>query len=175
MGRELPPTARFVVTAVPGGWEGEMLYSQEHIETSRYIRGDDGAMRVTWHRTKLTFAGIGRDDKRDVAPPSLAIPSDLTPGRTWSDRYRTGDINVSSESTIARAERVKVGMSAIDTVVIEIRSTTDGPHPGTRNETMWWAPSLNLPVRWDIEMDIGGTFGFKGRSSVTLTATVPAT
>jgi hypothetical protein len=39
---------------------------------------------------------------------------------------------------------------------------------------MWWAPALALPVRWDVNMDIGGVFAFRSRISVTLVSAIPA-
>lgn len=173
IGRDLPATAQMVVVAREGGWEAELLYSRQHIEGTRYVIAADGAIRVTWHRTKVTFAGIGRDDRRDVEPPSLAVPSNPVPGVAWNERYRTGDVTVRVENRIDRAEVVRVGGRPVDTVVIVTRATTDGPHPGTRSETAWWAPALGLPVRWDIDMDIGGTFGFEVTSSVRLQSTRP--
>lgn len=175
IGRKLPGTTRLVVTHVSGGWEATFFFSEEHVEASRYIPQADGALTVTWHRTKVTFAGIGRDDKRDVTPPSLVLPADAAPGKSWRERYRTGDINVDTESRIVGAEQVRVGNTPVDTLLIETHSTTDGPHPGTRDEKLWWAPTLGLPARWDVAMDIGGTFGFTGRSSIRLASPVPVT
>ena len=67
-----------------------------------------------------------------------------------------------------------MGGKGFDTLVVEIQSVTDGPHPGTRDETMWWAPSLALPVRSDVNMDIGGVFAFRSPISVTLVSAIPA-
>ncbi len=171
--RELPRDARLVVTSRPDGWEAELAYSRQHVESARYaIRG--GQVRIAWRRTKVTFAGFGRDDRRTVDPPSLFLPADLAVGVRWAETYRTGDLRVRSDSRVLRSEVVDVGGTPVDAYVIAIRSLTQGPHPGTRTETLWWAPSLRLPVRWDVDMDIGGTFAFRARSTVRLRRATPA-
>ena len=170
--RSLPAQARLVVTSRAGGWDAEMDYSRQHIESMRVAR-HGGELRVTFRRTKVTFAGFGRDDRRAVEPPSLFLPARPSPGEHWRESYRTGDINVRVDNRIVRRERARVGDREIDVLVVTSHSETDGPHPGTRDETLWWAPSLAIPVRWDVDMDIGGTFVFKARSSVRLESAVP--
>ena len=170
--RSLPGQARLVVTSRPDGWEAELAYSRQHIEAMRVARRG-GELRVTFRRTKVTFAGFGRDDRRAVEPPSLLLPAHPSPGTRWRETYRTGDLNVRAGNRVLRNERVRVGDRDIDVVVLSSHSDTDGPHPGTRDETVWWAPSVAIPVRWDVDMDIGGTFAFRARSSVRLTSAVP--
>lgn len=170
--RDLPRDARLVVTPRDGGWEAEVAYSRQHIEGARYVVRD-GAIRVTWRRTKVTFAGFGRDDRRAVTPPSVFLPAGPDVGADWAEEYRTGDISVRAESRILRRERVAVDGARFETLVIESRSTTSGAHPGTRTETLWWSPLLGLPVRWDVDMDIGGVFAFRARSTLVLATTVP--
>jgi hypothetical protein len=170
--RALPAEARLVVTPRADGWDAELDYSRQHIESMRVV-SDGGALKVTFRRTKVTFAGFGSDDRREVEPPSLFLPANPAPGMRWRESYRTGDINVRADNRIVRRERVRVGGRDVDVVVMTSSSVTDGPHPGTREETIWWAPALALPVRWDVDMDIGGTFAFKARSSVRLTSVAP--
>lgn len=172
--RDLPAQALLVVTSRPDGWEAELSYSRQHIEGARYVLRD-GAIVVTWRRTKVTFAGFGRDDRRAAEPASVFVPAELVPGHTWTERYRTGDITVASVNRVLRRERLPVGGDPVDTFVIESRSTTTGAHPGTRTELMWWAPSLGLPVRLDVDMDIGGVFAFRARTRVELVGTAPLT
>ena len=172
--RGLPAEARLVVTAHDGGWQAEVSYSRQHIEGARYVLRD-GAIRVTWRRTKVTFAGFGRDDRRSVTPPSVFLPVRPEVGANWVEEYRTGDISVRAESRILRRERMTVAGERLETLVLESRSTTSGAHPGIRTETLWWSPALGLPVRWNVDMDIGGVFAFKARSSLVLRATAPVT
>lgn len=170
--RDIPSRASLVVTPRPDGWEAEMSYSRQHVEAARY-RVSRGEVRITWRRTKVTFAGFGRDDRRTVEPPSVFLPADLRVGATWRQTYRTGDLTVRVDSRVLRAEAVDVAGRDVPTLVISSRSITEGPHPGTRDETLWWAPSLRLPVRWDVNMDIGGTFSFRAETSLRLTDTTP--
>jgi len=170
--RRLPRTARLVVTAAPGGWQAELSYSRQHIEGATYVIAEDG-VRVASRRTDVTFAGFGRDDRRSVDPPSLYMPAGPKVGDAWKERYRTGDINVVDDSRVVRAEHLRVGARSVAALVVKTHSVTDGPHPGTRDETLWWAPSLGVPVRSDVHMDIGGVFAFKATSSISLTDTRP--
>lgn len=172
--RDVSPEARLVVTRRPDGWESELSYSRQHIEGARYALRD-GAVRITWRRTKVTFAGFGRDDRRSVEPPSLFVRSDVKVGDRWKETFRTGDLTVRADTRVVRTEAVDVDGRTVPTYVIASSSITEGPHPGTRRETLWWAPSLRLPVRWDVDMDIGGTFTFRTNTSVVLRSVVPAT
>jgi hypothetical protein len=169
--RDTPAEARLVVTSSGSGWEAELSYSRQHIEGARYeLR--DGAIRVTSRRTKVTFAGFGQDDRRTVDPPSVFLPAGAAPGTQWTEVFHTGDISVSTRNRVLRTEHVTVDGKGLDTLVVESRSTTNGVHPGTRTETLWWAPALGLPVRWDVDMDIGGVFAFRSRISVALLSAI---
>jgi hypothetical protein len=170
--RKIPSVARLVVTSRTGGWDGELSYSRQHIEGARYELRDGGWL-ITWRRTKVTFAGFGQDDRRTVEPPSLFVPARLRVGAEWSETFRTGDLIVRARTTVSRSEMVAVGGRQIPAFVILSRSTTEGPHPGTREETYWWAPALRLPVRWDVDMDIGGTFSFRTTSRLRLSSITP--
>ncbi len=172
IGRDLPAEARLVVTPSENGWDAELSYSRQHIETARYeVR--DGALRITWRRTKVTFAGFGSDDRRVIDPPSVFLPAGAAPGAHWSEAYRTGDISVQSDNRILRAEHVPVDGANVDVLVVVSRATTSGRHPGTRTETLWWASTLGLPVRWDVDMDIGGVFAFRARIRLELVSAIP--
>jgi hypothetical protein len=171
--RQLPSEATMVVTGAGQGWDAELSYSRQHIEGARYVIRD-GAILVTSRRTKVTFAGFGQDDRRDADPPSVFLPANATVGTRWSDNSRTGDIDVRGENRILRAERVTIGTVAVQTLVIEARSSITGAHPGTRTEVIWWAPALGIPVRSTIAMDIGGVFGFSTDIETRLVSTQPA-
>ena len=171
--RDTPGAARLVVTSSGSGWEAELSYSRQHIEGARYeLR--DGAIRVTSRRTKVTFAGFGQDERRTVDPPSVFLPAGARPGTQWTEAFHTGDVSVSTQNRVLRTEQVAVDGKGLDTLVVESRSTTSGVHPGTRTEILWWAPALGLPVRWDVNMDIGGVFAFRSRISVALVSAIAA-
>jgi hypothetical protein len=170
--RSVPALAVMVVTPRDTGWETELAYSRQHIEGARYeVR--DGAIRVTWRRTDVTFGGFGRDDRRSVEPPSLELPKGAAAGTQWRDSYRTGDITVRTQSRVERRDTLQVDGAQVEVLVIDSRSTTSGAHPGTRNEKIWWAPTLGIPVRWDVDMDIGGVFSFRSRTRLELERTTP--
>jgi hypothetical protein len=172
--RTLPGEAQLIVTALPGGaYQTELDYSREHIEAARYRRTPAG-IQITWRRTDITFAGFGRDDRRAVSPSSLYLPAAVRVGRAWTERYRTGDLSVSATSRVVRAERVTVGGRSVPTLVVVTRSVTSGPHPGTRTETIWWAPSLGLEVRRSDRLRVTGTFAFRESADLSLESAEPA-
>ena len=71
--RSLPAEARLVVTTRPDGWDAEMDYSRQHIESMRVVRHGD-ELRVTFRRTKVTFAGF-RERRPAQRRPALAVPA----------------------------------------------------------------------------------------------------
>jgi hypothetical protein len=171
--RDLPATARLVVTAAAGGYGQELDLSEEHIEGVRLRVGPTGTYEVS-RRTKVTFVGIGRDDRRTLRPQPLALPPDLAPGRTWSGSYSAGGLPVSYRSTVLRAEEVEVGGVRLPAFVIRSVARTGGPHPGDRIDVTWWSTALSLPLRWDIDTRIGGTFSLTTRARLDLESTTPA-
>lgn len=171
--RDLPDTARMVITPAAGGYGQELDLSEEHIEGVRLRVGPGGSHEVS-RRTKVTFVGIGRDDRRALTPQPLAMPRALAVGRTWSGRYSAGGLPVSYRSTVERAERVSVGGESLPALVITTVADTGGPHPGRRTDTVWWSPALALPLRWSIDMRIRGVFTLTTRARLELGSTTPA-
>lgn len=170
--RDLPATARLVVTPAAGGYGQELDISEEHIEGVTYRVGRAGTREVA-RRTKVTFVGIGRDDRRVLRPPPLALPAALPVGRAWSGRYSAGGLPVSYRSEVLRAEPVTVDGVAIPARVIRSVAETGGPHPGTRTDVTWWSPALSLPLRWEIDMEIRGAFRLTTRAELVLESAVP--
>ena len=162
--RSLPDRAPYVVTLAPGGYAQELDISEEHIEGVRVRVGPAGAREVS-RRTKVTFLGVGRDDRRDLRPPPLRTPRPLTVGRTWSGRYTAGDLPVEFHSSVLRSEVVVIDGRRVAARVVRTVGDTGGVHPGRRIDVIWWSPALSLPLRWDIDMRIGGP--------VTLRTTAP--
>ena len=39
---------------------------------------------------------------------------------------------------------------------------------------IWWSTALSLPLRWDIDTRIGGTFSLTTRARLDLESTTPA-
>jgi hypothetical protein len=173
VGRSLPDRARYVVTAAPGGYAEELDMSEEHIEGLRVRVGPKGSREVS-RRTDVTFAGIGRDDRRDLTPPPLRMPRALPVGARWSSSYHAGPLPVSSRSEVVRAEVVEIDGRRFATRVIRSDAVTGGVHPGTRIDTMWWSPALSLPLRWDIDMRIRGIVRLDTHATLTLESVTPA-
>lgn len=172
--RDLPDEARYVVTASPDGYLEELSLSREHVEATRFVLGGEGA-RATWRRSHVTFAGLGRDDRRELVPPPLHMPRVLAPGRTWGGRYRAGTLAFRYRSRALRREGVEVGGRLLPAVVVEVTTRTSGAHPGTRRETLWWSPALSMPLRWRIALDVGGPATLHTDADLVLRAVTPLT
>lgn len=172
--RDLPAEARYVVTLTRDGYLEELDISQEHVEGVRYRITRAGSLAV-WRRTKVTFLGFGRDDRRRLRPPPLHLPRNLTVGRRWSGEYVAGELPVAFRSEVLRREQVQVGDRRLPAVVVRTVGDTGGAHPGTRTDTMWWSPALALPLRWTIEMDISGTVTLDTSADLVLEDVAPAT
>lgn len=171
--RGLPGEARYVVTEAAGGYRAQLSMSQEHIEGVTLKVGAGGSREVA-RRTKVTFLGFGRDDRRALRPPPLWLPARLTTGRTWSGSYTAGDLPVTYRSRVLRRDAVEVDGRRWAVWVVRSESRTGGVHPGDRTDTWWWSPRLALPLRWDLDMRIGGPASLSTRASLTLVRTNPA-
>jgi hypothetical protein len=172
--RGLPDEARYVVTPAGGGYQQELLLSEQHIEAIRFRVTRRGS-RATWRRTDVTFAGIGRDDRRDLRPPPLHLPRRLAVGLSWSGRYRAGELPVSFRSEVLRREPVAVAGERLPSFVVRTVGDTGGPHPGRRVDTLWWSPRLALPLRWTIEMEIEGVVTLDATADLRLESPRPRT
>ena len=173
--RDLPGRAPYVVSARPGGFQGELDLSAEHIEGVRY-RATAAGLRETWRRTKVTFLGFGRDDKRALDPSVLFMPARPRVGQTWRSAYRAGDLPVTVRTRVLRREPVAIDGRTLPAMVVEADSVTGGAHPGTRRETLWWSPALGLaaalgPAAGHRRHRVG----FTVRASLALESTEPRT
>jgi hypothetical protein len=172
--RDLPEEARYVVTPTPEGFEEELSLSEEHIEGVRFRMTPEGS-RAVWRRTDVTFVGIGRDDRRELRPPPLHMPRRPAVGRTWSGRYVAGELPIAYRGEVLRREAVVVGGRRLPAVVVRTVSDTGGAHPGRRTDTFWWSPTLALPLRWTIDMEIRGTVSLDTTADLRLEAAEPLT
>jgi hypothetical protein len=171
--RDLPDEARYVVTKADRGYRAQLSISEEHIESVTLRLGPRGTREVA-RRTKVTFLGFGRDDRRVLQPPPLRLPARLAAGRTWSGSYRAGDLPVTFTSTVLRRDAVDVDGRRWAVWVVRSESETGGVHPGDRTDTWWWSPRLALALRWTIDMRIGGPASLDVRATLELVRTTPA-
>lgn len=170
--RGLPDRARYVVTPAPGGYRERLDISEEHVEAVR-LRVGPSVTRELSRRTEVTFLGFGRDDRRDLVPPPARLVRPLTVGRRWSSRYTAGTLRVVTRSVVARAEVVEVEGRRYATRVVRTVGDTAGTHPGRRVDVIWWSPALALPLRWTIEMEIGGPATLRTRAELRLERVEP--
>jgi hypothetical protein len=172
--RDLPGEARYVATPLSRGFQEQLSLSEQHIEAVRFRVTRDGSW-ATWRRTDVTFVGIGRDDRRALRPAPLHLPRRLSVGLAWSGRYTAGELPVSYRAEVLRREAVEVGDRRLPSFVVRTTSDTGGAHPGRRVDVFWWSPRLALPLRWTIDMEIGGTVSLDSTADLRLEAAEPVT
>lgn len=172
--RSLPAEAVYMISPIAGGYHEDLRLSQEHIEEARF-RVEPKGSYATWRRTKITFLGIGEDDRTAVEPPSLDHPSPLKVGATWGGEYRMGDIETTYTGRVTGKETVQVDGAAIPVFVIQTKSSFTGSTPGTRTDTIRWSPKHSLPVAWTITQKTGGSSDYQIDAQMTLASVTPLT
>lgn len=170
--RPLPAEAVYVITPKAGGYHEDLRLSEEHVEETDFAVGARGA-NATWRRTKITFLGIGTDDRDAVEPPSFDHPTALRVGRRWSGAYRLGTLAVSYTGEVTGRETASLDGRTIPVFVIQTDSTFKGSTPGTRTDVLRWSPGLSLPVAWTIHQKTGGSAEFAIDAAMTLVSGTP--
>ncbi|HMM49508.1 MAG TPA: hypothetical protein PKE32_07860 [Miltoncostaeaceae bacterium] len=173
--RELPGEARYTITAGTDGFSEKLALAAEHIEAVRFRLTPAGARIAVWRRTDITFAGVGRDDRRDLTPPVLDLPAHPSVGLTWTAHYAAGNLDVHSTSAVLRRETIPVAGVPEPTLVIRSVGDTRGAHNSTRVDRVWWSPRLKIPVRWTIDMRVRGIVRLDTRTDLRLVSTRPMT
>ena len=172
LSRPLPDTALYVVSVQPGGYREELDISEEHIESVDLRVRPTGTFEVA-RRTKVTFVGFGRDDRRALRPAPMRMPRPLRVGATWTDRYVAGSLPVTARATVLRKDTVEIDGGARPVMVIRSVTDTGGTHPGRRTDTIWWSPGLALPLRWTIDVEIRGIARLRTRSHLVMEGLAP--
>jgi len=172
--RPFPDHAVYVVRPIAGGYHEDLRMSGEHVEEVRF-RVTDAGTQALWRRTKITFLGIGEDDRNDVTPPSLDHPRKLSVGRTWDGRYTSGEMTVDYRAEVLARESVTLDGKQVPAYVIRTQSEFEGPTSGSRTDTIHFAPSLSLPVRWEIVQSTTGEAEFDMNARLELESAVPQT
>ncbi len=171
--RDLPAEAVYIITPKAGGYHEDLRFSEEHVEEADFAVGEKGAS-ATWRRTKVTFLGVGADDRDAVEPPSFAHPAEFTVGKTWKGAYKLGDdLTVSYTGTVTGRETAQLDGEQVPVFVIRTDSTFKGSTPGTRTDTLRWSPELSMPVTWSIQQKTGGDAEFAIDADLTLVSGTP--
>lgn len=170
--RDLPSQAVATVTRTPDGWQIQTEYSKQHIEGARYVVRAD-AIDMVWRRVDVSFAGLGRDDRRDLTGRYRLIPVAATVGDTWNDRYLAGTLVNRVRTRVVRREEIDVAGTPVPTLVLQSHTETSGTFSGTRDETLWWSPELRVPVRSKLDVVVKGVVGYDSHLDMTLTGLTP--
>ncbi len=170
--RPLPAEAVYIVSPSPGGYHEDLRLSQEHIEEARFRVTPTGTS-AEWRRTKITFVGIGADDRDDVVPAALDHPRPMRPGSTWGGDYRLGELAVSYTARVTGTGQATVDGRQVRTVTYRTDATFTGPTPGTRTDVVTFAPALSLPVAWSIDQTTGGAADFTISADLALVSGTP--
>lgn len=171
--RPLPAEAVYIISPIAGGYHEDLRLSEEHVEEANYAVSGD-AVNALWRRTKVTFLGVGTDDRSDVTPASIDHPVRFTVGRTWTGRYRLGNLAVTYTGRVGSKTTATVGGEKIPVYVMRTDSRYAGPTPGTRRDTILWSAEHSLPVVWKIEQKTGGAAEFAISGELRLESTTPA-
>ena len=170
--RPLPDEAVYVITPREDGYHEDLRLSEEHVEEADF-RVDATGTTATWRRTKVTFLGIGEDDRDDVDPPSLDHPAKLAVGKSWNGSYRLGDIAVTYTGKVTGKETATLDGKSIPVFVLRTDSSFTGSTPGTRTDVIRWSPALSIPVTWSIDQKTGGDAEFTISADLTLLSGTP--
>jgi hypothetical protein len=170
--RRLPAEAIYIISPIPAGYHEDLRLSKEHIEEARYRVGD-GAATALWRRTKVSFLGIGTDDRTDVVPPAVDHPTRFTVGDSWGGRYSLGSLAVEYRGTVASKGSATLDGTRVPIVVLRTESTFTGATPGTRTDVVGWSPKHSLPVTWTISQKTGGTSDFEITADLRLESATP--
>lgn len=170
--RSLPDRALYVITAAPGGYAEELDLSDEHIEGVR-LRVGAKAVREVSRRTDVTFLGVGRDDRRDLAPAPVRLKRPLAVGARWASRYLLGELPARSRGRVLRTDVVEVEGTSIPVFVVRIVAETEGAHPAVRTDTLWWSSAHSLPLRWTIDTRVEGAVSLRTRAELALESVTP--
>jgi hypothetical protein len=169
--RAFPARARLILTRKPGTITMEMDYSQDHLETDRYMIRSDG-LYLAWQRTRLVF-GITQDDATPTTPATLSVPATLRAGQHWTQRFMAGDLPVVITNRVIRQTMQPIGGSPTSVYEIDASSTIGGAHPGSETDVTWYAPSGGLNARLQVNRRIGGAFPYTMTVDATLLSLKP--
>jgi len=170
--RPLPAEAVYIISPIAGGYHEDLRLSKEHVEEARY-RVAGATATALWRRTKVTFLGIGTDDRTDVTPPAVDHPTSFSVGHTWGGHYSLGALAVDYHGRVVSKGTATLDGKTIPVVVLRTDSTFTGATPGTRLDLIAWSPKYSLPVTWRIAQKTGGDSEFEINADLALVSATP--
>jgi len=155
----------------------------------RDLRDSDGNGRVTemvaqsltdgLHLTFLKntshFAGVTDERTFQPSPPPLILRAAAPNGDHLSFTMEGSGITVATEIDVLRRESISIGGTAIQAIVITIKTTFSGDVQGTDTATNWIRPSDGLLLREDDASSVSaGITTVDSNYSATLQSLTPA-
>jgi hypothetical protein len=170
--RDLPAQTRIVVRPAGSGFWRTLALSEEHVESTRFAVSSAGTRAVS-RSTKVTVGGLGRTDEVNLVPPPLIYPRTLKVGAHWRLRYALRDMHVDARVRVTGRDVMSVDGQDVPVFVIRTSGVVTGPIAGRRDDTEWYAPSLGLPARLVLTMDLSGDATLRVAADLRLVSTVP--
>lgn len=170
--RDLPAEARIVVRPAESGYWRTLALSEEHVEATRMGVAAAGTRAVA-RSTRVTVAGLGRTDDVQLVPPPLIYPRTIAVGDHWHQQYALRQLHVDATVQVTGHAVLPLDGRDVPVFIIRTRGDITGAMPGHRDDTEWYAPSLGLPVRIVITMDISGSASLRLSADLTLASATP--
>ncbi len=169
--RSFPSEARMILTRKDHTLTLEVDLSEDHLEASRFDVRPDGRY-LAWQRTRIVF-GIAQESAGATVPETLAQPSKLRVGQSWTQHFSAGGLPVVSTNLVTRQLTMGIGGASVKVLEIDASSTTAGDHPGTETDVTWFDPISGLDARLIVHRRIGGAFPYTMDVDATLQSLKP--
>jgi hypothetical protein len=159
------------VPLVVKGQDGGRVVADWTYSGARQERHISSFTRDGWYTdyvgAAVTCLGVRRTEESNYEPHARRVAFPLAIGSTWNMTSRAGERNEEIDGKILRKERVTVPAGTFDTFVVHLLATMSGNSTGTYETTLWFAPSMGLPVKQIARTDVSSS-GAKFHSTMTL-------
>lgn len=167
---EQPITGSSTLTVEPPtGTDQRQVTSGEHQSIERIVRDGGGPVLLTY----LKLSGQGALSEFRPEPPVVASPNPLVVGALWAWTMTStdGKTKLTGEFKAVRTEKIDIGGTPVDCVVVEATLQYDGDAKATQKQTLWMSPQLALTAREETITDAGS---FHSETTSRLLSTTPA-
>ena len=178
--RDLPETVPAVLLSDGDCWDLTVRFFEEHRWTTRYCRGEDGALHHPVSETVNVHFGQ-RVTASSACKPDEVILAKMSPGASWRQSCATendsgmgGPSAVDTEMTFIGIEEVEVGGAKVKTLHIHREVTMSGRQTGTTTRDYWFGDSTGLLVKFRHRMKSSGIGDIDQAWDLQLTELTPS-